>query len=274
MFLEFFLIRNRCILLSIYFFFDMIHLVLGMYQEKRGHIMKNLINKVSTIIIIFVLLITSGLTQQESTKAAESGTPRTGGAQSITADNLIWKETSPLDPLGGANDFNAIFFDTFKNFHETGAPVAAKNFDNVNIVGFEEGIVGGINQFGNIKIPKYNVGMIAQNQVINKKTKVHNGDAVIGKSVNSDSIELGMNSGSFFVDENNEIEKFLSAAKSDFLLWHKKILSMKNTDTEVSESQKVLTLTLSEGTNIIELDGSSLEKEELHINYNINKNRT
>lgn len=164
--------------------------------------------KLFSVLLLFITNIALlGMNIQEV--RAEEKNPRIDGVQQITANDLKWLPVSEENQLGGADDFNAIFFDKFSNFNETGAPVAAKKFENIGNVTFKEGQVGGTNQFSDYSIPRYNVGIIAQDS-IDGKIRVQNGDAVLGNSVDPEKIDKDSTTdeGSIFIRQE-QINEFM-----------------------------------------------------------------
>src|SRR5699024_827418 len=125
---------------------------------------------------------------------------------------------SDENPLGGADDFNAILFDRFSNFNETGGAVATGTVDNVDVITFDEGLTGGINQFNDYSIPRYNVGIIVQDSIPNKAVRVSNGDAVIGDNIAEEKVDKVhptiKDEGSVFVDQS-QVDQFMADAKAD-----------------------------------------------------------
>ncbi|MBS5939049.1 SpaA isopeptide-forming pilin-related protein [Clostridium sp.] len=186
------------------------------------------------------------------------------GVQRISANNLTWTPVSGKNPLGGADDFSALFFNEFKDFNETGGPVAAKKITNVKISTFDKGLIGGINQFDDIEIPQFNVGLIAQESINgDSKILISNGDVVVGTNV--DISKLDVKDKEEVIYKNQEqIDSFLKDARSDLIklnndLWNKEITSKTKYD------DKTITFDLVNGLNVFEVDFSSGRK---NINFN------
>ena len=194
---------------------------------------------------------------------AEEQQPITDGKQKINANKLDWTPVSRANQLGGADDFSGIFFNEFKNFNETGGPIAAGSLKNVNIVTFNEGLRGGINQFNDIVIPKFNVGVMAQKEInIQGKTLISNGDAVIGDSV--DPQKLDPKVGNIY-KRQSEIDKFLGDAKADLVKLNKDLWNTKETAKAIYDGNTVI-LNCVDGINIFEVDLTSGRKN-IKFNY-------
>ena len=194
---------------------------------------------------------------------AEEQQPITDGVQKINANNLGWTPVSRTNQLGGADDFSGIFFNELKDFNETGGPIAAGSLNNVKIVTFDAGYSGGINQFDDIVIPKFNVGVMAQKNVnIGGKTLISNGDAVIGDSV--DPQKLDPKVGNIY-KRQNEIDKFLGDAKADLVKLNKDLWNTEETAKAIYDSNTVI-LNCVKGINIFEVDLTSGRKSII-FNY-------
>ena len=194
---------------------------------------------------------------------AEEQQPITDGVQKINANNLKWTPVSSANQLGGADDFSGIFFNELKDFNETGGPVAAGSLKNVKIVTFDVGYSGGINQFNDIIIPKFNIGVMAQKEVnIGGSTLISNGDAVIGNSV--DPQKLSTKTGNIY-KRQNEIDKFLGDAKADLVKLNKDLWNTKETAKAIYDGNTVI-LDCVDGFNIFEVDLTSGRKN-IQFNY-------
>ncbi|MHC5269879.1 collagen-binding domain-containing protein [Enterococcus sp. LJL98] len=196
---------------------------------------------------------------QAQTSAAlpvqEVALPRTDGAQRISADHLIWTPSSSENLLGGADDFNAILFEAFVDFHETGGPVAAKTFENVNIVTFEEGLAGGVNQFSDYKLPRFNVAILAEEAIKGKKTKTHNGDAVLSSEQMMGIIERVSQTGSEYV-RASQLAAFMAAAKADLSTLNQKLWQLPMTGSTGEDLHGRMELKTQAGLNVFEIDPS------------------
>ncbi|TGY41647.1 hypothetical protein E5347_11585 [Clostridium sartagoforme] len=186
------------------------------------------------------------------------------GVQRISANNLTWTPVSGKNPLGGADDFSALFFNEFKDFNETGGPVVAKKITNVKISTFDKGLIGGINQFDDIEIPQFNVGLIAQESINgDSKILISNGDVVVGTNVDISKLDVKDKEGVIYKNQE-QIDSFLKDARSDLIklnndLWNKEITSKTKYD------DKTITFDLVNGLNVFEVDFSSGRK---NINFN------
>lgn len=227
--------------------------------------MKVLLKKIkwsSQILIVLLLLSIVGSSQviekvfAEDSEgiqktANEEPIARTGGAQRIDVNNLVWTPVSAENPLGGADDFNAFLFDSFVDFHETGGPVAAGRFENVNIVTFQENLVGGINQFYDYTIPKFNVGLIAENGIIGLDTKVHNGDTAVNEE---QYFNLTENSGGNDFVRQAQIRQFMSQAKSDLLALNDRIWNLPTNGKLGTDNWNRMVLTADKEMNVFEVN--------------------
>ena len=149
--------------------------------------MKKYLNKISKLLLFSLLFQLLLLPLMEPAKANAENMPITDGVQRINADNLKWIPISKENPLGGADDFNALIFGKFAHFNESGGPVAAGKIEDVDTITFQEGQIGITNLFEDITIPKFNVGVIVQEELSNnKEINILNGDAVIGDSVSNE----------------------------------------------------------------------------------------
>lgn len=194
---------------------------------------------------------------------AEEQQPITDGIQKINAHNLKWTPVSRANQLGGADDFSGIFFNELKDFNETGGPIAAGTLKNVKIVTFDAGYSGGINQFNDILIPKFNIGVMAQKEVnIGGSTLISNGDAVIGNSV--DPQKLSTKVGNIY-KRQSEIDKFLGDAKADLVNLNKNLWYTEQTDKAIYDGNTVI-LNCIDGINIFEVDLTSGRKN-IQFNY-------
>ena len=230
--------------------------------------MKVLLKKIkwaSQIVIILLLLSIVGNRQVIEKVFAEDSVgiqnitneepiARTGGEQRIDVNNLVWTPISATNPLGGADDFSAFLFDSFVDFHETGGPVAAGRFENVNIVTFEENLVGGINQFYDYTIPKFNVGLIAENGITGLTTKVHNGDTAVSEE---QYFNLTENSaGNDFVRQA-QIRQFMSQAKSDLLSLNDRVWNLPTNGTIGTDNWNRKVLMADKEMNVFEVNLSA-----------------
>lgn len=194
---------------------------------------------------------------------AEEQQPIIDGIQKINANNLKWTPVSRANQLGGADDFSGIFFNELKDFNETGGPIAAGSLKNVKIVTFDAGYSGGINQFNDIVIPKFNVGVMAQKEVnIQGKTLISNGDAVIGDYV--DPQKLDPKVGNIY-KRQSEVDKFLGDAKADLVKLNKDLWNTEETDKAIYNGNTVI-LNCVDGINIFEVDLTSGRKN-IQFNY-------
>ena len=187
------------------------------------------------------------------------------GVQRISANNLAWTPVSGKNPLGGADDFSALFFNEFKDFNETGGPVAAKKITNVKISTFDKGLIGGINQFDDIEIPQFNVGLIAQESINgDSRILISNGDVVVGTNVDINKLDVKDKEGVIYKNQE-QIDSFLKDARSDLIklnndLWNKEITAGTKYDNET------ITFDLVNGLNVFEVDFSS-GRRNINFNY-------
>lgn len=229
--------------------------------------MKNLFKKIKWFVkvaVVFGLLSVSNIQMLQVVLADDASEEepviRTQGAQRINTNHLLWIPVSEANPLGGADDFNAILFDSFINFNETGGPVAAGRFENIKIVTFEENLIGGTNQFDDYAIPRFNVGMIAQNGITGTKTKIHNGDVVISEQQYGDQTERS--SGNSYIRQE-AINTFLSDAKSDLVNLQNQLWELPTTGDSATNEWGQITFTADKKMNILELNQH--ERSSLHI---------
>ena len=82
--------------------------------------MKKYFNKTSLVLIFSVIFQALIFPSLDPVKANMESDPIVDGVQRINANNLTWTPISKENPLGGADDFNAIFFDKFAHFNEIG----------------------------------------------------------------------------------------------------------------------------------------------------------
>ncbi|MEG0294855.1 MAG: choice-of-anchor A family protein, partial [Enterococcus sp.] len=229
--------------------------------------MKNLFKKIKWFVkvaVVFGLLSVSNIQMLQVVLADDASEEepviRTQGAQRINTNHLLWTPVSETNPLGGADDFNAILFDSFINFNETGGPVAAGRFENIKIVTFEENLIGGTNQFDDYAIPRFNVGMIAQNGITGTKTKIHNGDVVISEQQYGDQTERS--SGNSYIRQA-AINTFLSDAKADLVNLQNQLWELPTTGDSATNEWGQITFTADKKMNILELNQH--ERSSLHI---------
>ena len=189
--------------------------------------------------------------------------PRDNNTQRINANKLLWTPVSDKDQLGGADDFSGIIFNEFKNFNETGGPVAAKKIDKVGIITFEAGTSPAINQFSDIIIPEFNVGVMSQESVLGKKTVITNGDAVVGTGVDTNNLDMGHGA---VYKKQQQIDSFLKEAKADLVKLNEDLWNRKNT-AEIVDANNVITLNCVKGINIFEIDFSSLTGKSINFDY-------
>ena len=154
--------------------------------------------------------------------AADTPASNSGWKQRIDANRLVWTEVSPENPLGGADDFNAILFSEFRNFHETAAPVATRKINDVGIITFQPGQPLAINKYLDYTIPEYNISVITK-QHIGKETNIFNGDAVVSFTEGG---HFYLHRGSTFVKSADVIDQFLNAAYNDLKELHTTLWNM------------------------------------------------
>ena len=222
--------------------------------------MKKIFKNIGITLITLLLIITSSIAK-DLMVSADATPPRTDGEQYINANNLEWEKVSTEFPLGGATDFNAFFFDFLKDFNESGGPMAARSFENVKIVTFEEGSKWGINQFLDYAIPKFNVSILALNSILmdSGTTLLYNGDAIIGDNVSE--AEFGFNTlkvGSIFRMQE-KIEQYFKDAQVDLLKQNNSIWSLKDNKEVLSLNDGYsLTLKPDAGQNVYSLDSTQV----------------
>lgn len=200
-----------------------------------------------------VSLSTGQMVLAEDSQSTEA-VVRTGGTQRIDTDHLVWTPVSETNPLGGADDFNAILFDSLVDFHETGGPIAAGRVENVNIVTFSEGQQGGINQFYDYLIPKFNVGLIAQNGITNKRTKIHNGDVAVQEVQYLTTTEN--HAGHSFVRQA-QIDIFMNRARADLVALNERLWQLSANGIVDQDQWGQMQLTADKEWNVFEIDANS-----------------
>ena len=182
--------------------------------------------------------------------------PRTDGEQRISIENLVWTPVSTENMLGGADDFNAILFDSFYDFHEVGGPVATGHLTNVNIVTFPENLTGGVNQFYDYTIPKFNVALITQNGIKDKVVKILNGDTLVNHKDYLDMMESS--AGSVFTDQA-KINQFMVAAKTDLVALNQRLWKLPVTGQTENDQWNRMKLVANQSMNVFEIDPSTSE---------------
>lgn len=224
----------------------------------------------SYILVASLLLSIVGMSQgvqkvfaedskSRSSNAKEATIARTGGEQRIDANNIIWTPVSEVNPLGGADDFSAILFDSFSHFNESGGPVVTGTVNNVERITFPEGLTGGVNKFTDYTIPKFNIGLILQKGFKDGSlaTQISNGDVIMNKESESSKVDFFRGTdavGSIFVAPD-KIDQFMLAAKSDLAglqhqLWDLPVNSL------AKEEWGTLEVTTDKEINVIEIDPS------------------
>ena len=241
--------------------------------SRSGKEMKNLLKKMNKFVKVSVVVGLLGVSNMQILQAVladdtssnieqseQESNVRIGGAQRIDANHLVWTPVSEANPLGGADDFNAMLFDSFVDFHETGGAVAAGRFENVNIVTFSENTIGGVNQFDDYTIPKFNVGMIAQNGITGKKTKIHNGDVAISEQQYENQTERS--SGNSFI-RIEEMNAFMQTAQDDLMALQNQLWGLPTNGNPMTDEWGQITFTADKKTNILELENHG--RSSLHI---------
>lgn len=241
-----------------------------MSKKNRNNYIK--VKRYCIIILTFILVLSYG---SRVVKASDIE-PITTGFQTIHANKLEWIPISKDNPLGGADNFNAIVFDEFKNFHETGGPVASRKINNLNIATFANvGTPAPANRYMDFNIPKNNIGIIVKEHA-GAKTLVHNGDVVIGFNEPEKHIELGAwshpNPGNYFIKTLEEIEDFFAAAEKDLknlnhYLWNQEVTG------KIVRDGKSIELNLDNDVNIFNLEQAS-DIEMIRINYDKSLNNS
>lgn len=212
---------------------------------------------VGVAVTLFVSFVTLGLSSLveasdlEQLDFEENIYPRVDGNQRVHADHLVWTPVSTENPLGGADDFNAILFERFENFNETGGPVATGQVSNVKIVTFQEGTSPGVNQFIDYVIPRFNVALIASQEIKNN-IHIENGDVITQEKLEGVTIDRIPNSGAELI-RKEKTSQFLVAAREDLQALNQKLWEMPVTGV-IREEHFWLTLDIAEEVNIFELD--------------------
>lgn len=223
---------------------------------------KLLQNKKRRLLALASLLLVVNVSSQNFTPFVEAAEikihnevaqmlPRQDGVQRIHANHLSWTPVSKENLLGGADDFNALLFDCFINFNETGGPVATKRAENIKTITFKEGTSPAVNQFLDYKLPRFNVALLSS-QGIGGQVRIENGDVITEEALLGNQIQRTLDSGTELI-RLQAIQKFLEEAKEDLQYLNEQIWTFPTTGEMINEWGTIQIETLND-TNIFELD--------------------
>src|SRR5699024_9116968 len=115
------------------------------------------------------------------------------------------------------------------------------------------GQIGITNRFEDITIPKFNVGVIVQEELNQNQINILNGDALIGDSVSNEHFSHTVN----VFKRQEQINQFMSHAEKDLKKLNEELWHLPKTGNAEAD-WGVINLNVKAGLNVFELDATSL----------------